>query len=40
MDYSAGYRYEVGGTPTFFVNGDKVEGVVPFDVWENFVKNF
>jgi len=39
-DYSAGYSYEVGGTPTFFVNGDKVEGVVPFDIWETFVKNF
>lgn len=37
-DYADGYQFGVGGTPTFFINGQKVEGVVPFDVWEKFVK--
>lgn len=37
-DYADGYRFGVGGTPTFFVNGQKVEGVVPFAVWEKYVK--
>ncbi|MEK7131401.1 MAG: DsbA family protein [Patescibacteria group bacterium] len=39
-DYADGYRFGVGGTPTFFVNGQKIEGVVPFDAWEGFVKQF
>jgi protein-disulfide isomerase len=37
-DYADGYRFGVEGTPTFFVNGQKVEGVVPFEVWENYIK--
>lgn len=37
-DYADGYRFGVGGTPTFFVNGEKAEGVVPFDAWEKYVK--
>lgn len=37
-DYADGFRFGVGGTPTFFVNGEKVEGVVPFETWEKFVK--
>lgn len=39
-DYFAGISAGVRGTPTFFVNGEKVEGVVPFASWENFLKNF
>lgn len=39
-DYADGYNAGVSGTPTFFVNGEKVEGVVPFNIWENFVKNY
>ncbi len=38
QDYVDGYKFGVGGTPSFFVNGQKVEGVVPFDVWEGYVK--
>ena len=39
-DYADGYRFGVGGTPTFFINGQKLEGVVPFEDWEKFVKEF
>jgi protein-disulfide isomerase len=39
-DYADGLRFGVAGTPTFFVNGQKVEGVVPWEVWEGFVKQF
>jgi len=37
-DYADGYRFGVGGTPTFFVNGQKIEGVVPWEAWEKYVK--
>ena len=39
-DYADGFRFGVGGTPTFFVNGQKIEGVVPLEAWERFVKQF
>lgn len=39
-DYADGLRFGVAGTPTFFVNGQKVEGVIPWEVWEGFVKQF
>lgn len=39
-DYADGYRFGVAGTPTFFVNGQKVQGVVPWEEWEKLVKNF
>lgn len=38
-DFADAYRFGVGGTPTFFVNGEKIEGVVPFEAWEVFLKN-
>jgi protein-disulfide isomerase len=38
-DYADAYRFGVGGTPTFFINGKKVEGVIPFEVWDNFLRN-
>lgn len=38
-DYSDASRFGVAGTPTFFINGKKVEGVVPFEVWDNFLRN-
>ncbi len=38
-DYADGYRFGIGGTPTFFINGEKVEGVVPFSAWELFLDN-
>lgn len=38
-DYADAYRFGVAGTPTFFINGKKVEGVIPFEVWDNFLRN-
>lgn len=38
-DYADGYRFGIGGTPTFFINGQKVEGVVPFSAWELFLNS-
>jgi len=38
-DFADGYRFGAGGTPTFFINGEKVEGVVPFSAWELFLNN-
>ena len=39
-DYADGARFGVAGTPTFFINGQKIEGVVPWEAWEGFVKQF
>ncbi len=39
-DYADGARFGVAGTPTFFVNGQKIEGVVPWEAWDGFVKQF
>ncbi len=38
-DYADAGRFGVAGTPTFFINGKKVEGVIPFEVWDNFLRN-
>lgn len=38
-DYADASRFGVAGTPTFFINGKKVEGVVPFEVWDNYLRN-
>ncbi len=38
-DFADGYRFGVGGTPTFFINGEKVQGVIPFSAWELFLNN-
>lgn len=35
-DYMFGASIGIRGTPTFFINGSKVEGVVPFSAWENY----
>lgn len=32
-DYFDALRFGVRGTPTFFINGIKVEGVIPLDAW-------
>lgn len=37
-DYADGFKFGVGGTPTFFINGQKAEGVVPFEAWEKVIK--
>lgn len=39
-DYADGFKFGVAGTPTFFVNGQKVQGVVPWEAWEELVKKF
>ncbi len=39
-DYLAGIQAGVRGTPTFFVNGQKVEGVIPLSLWQGYLKNF
>ncbi len=39
-DYVDGSRFGVRGTPTFFINGEKVEGVIPFAVWDTFLQGF
>ncbi len=37
QDYADALRFGISGTPTFFVNGQKVEGVVPFSTWEKVI---
>lgn len=36
-DYAAGIAAGVVGTPTWFVNGTKIEGMVPLQVWEGII---
>lgn len=36
-DYVAGAGFGVGGTPTFFINGTKVEGAVPYTAWQKYL---
>lgn len=33
-DWADGAVLGVSGTPTFFINGDKVEGAIPLEAWE------
>jgi len=35
-DYADGFKLGVNGTPTLFVNGEKIQGVVPWEAWEAF----
>lgn len=37
-DISDGAALGVQGTPTFFVNGEKVEGAIPLEAWEKVLK--
>ena len=37
-DYQAGLAIAVTGTPTFFVNGDKIDGAIPGDAWQTILK--
>ncbi len=39
-DYVDGSRFGVRGTPTWFVNGERVEGAVPFAIWDQFLQDF
>lgn len=36
-DYLTGVSAGVRGTPTFFINGEKVEGAVSLDTWKKFL---
>ena len=36
-DYATGFKYGVRGTPTFFINGQKIEGVISLEAWEKFL---
>ncbi len=38
-DLQTGLRAGVKGTPTFFVNGQKIEGAVPLSVWEKIIES-
>ncbi len=37
-DHKAGLALGVIGTPTFFVNGYKIDGAIPADVWQKILK--
>lgn len=37
-DYGDAVAFGVAGTPTFFINGKKVEGVIPMEAWDNFLR--
>ena len=37
-DFEAGLRLGVAATPTFFINGYKVQGVLPMEVWEKVIR--
>jgi predicted DsbA family dithiol-disulfide isomerase len=36
-DYFTAVDGEIRGTPTFFINGYKMEGAIPFEVWEKII---
>jgi len=36
-DYQAGIEVGVTGTPNFFVNGEQIDGLVPFASWEELI---
>lgn len=39
QDYVDGARFGVAGTPTFFISGERVEGVVPFEAWKKYLES-
>lgn len=39
-DLSDGVEEGVRGTPTFFVNGQKIEGSVSFESWRSYIESF
>lgn len=38
-DYLVGSKFEVAGTPTFFINGYKVPGNIPLATWEEIIES-
>lgn len=39
LDYATGYKYGVMGTPTFFINGYKIQGNIPLNSWEDMISS-
>ncbi|NBS41751.1 DsbA family protein, partial [bacterium] len=39
-DYEAGAKAGVRGTPTFFINGVRVQGAIPEDVLSKLIERF
>ncbi|MBU0546525.1 DsbA family protein [Patescibacteria group bacterium] len=39
LDYAVGYKNQMRGTPTYFVNGQKVQGVIPREDWEKYLNS-
>ena len=39
LDFLAGVEAGVVGPPTFFVNGQKVEGSLPYEVWSKYLES-
>lgn len=37
-DYAIGFKNQIKGTPTFFINGQKVDGAASWEDWEKFLK--
>ena len=40
QDIQAGIQHKVEGTPTFFVNGYKIVGILPPQVWYKIIDHF
>ncbi len=38
-DYEDGLRFGVRGTPTFFINGEKIEGAIPKPIFEKLIQS-
>ena len=38
-DYSDGQGLGVTGTPTWFINGQRLKGDIPFETWDKIIKN-
>ncbi len=39
-DYAYGQELEVSGTPTFFINGLRIRGIIPLEDFENVLSKF
>lgn len=39
QDYTAGKSYGISGTPTFFINGKKLVGAWPYEVFESVIES-
>ncbi|KKT54562.1 MAG: hypothetical protein UW45_C0013G0010 [Parcubacteria group bacterium GW2011_GWC2_44_22] len=39
-DFDSAIKLQVLATPTFFINGHKVQGVIPLEAWEKIIKEY